>query len=166
MCSRIMNTKQLWNALTLNPSTNKYFDGIFSVDTLKEIEEKPDLIICNTDPSYEPGEHWVLFFFSGNSVDFYDSLGREITYYGSVFIDFIKNFAYDFKQCLRRTQPIQSDLCGHYCLYYAFAKCHGYSMEEIIDNMLSADDVVNFVNKIFYICPQSECSLLQYCSLC
>ena len=156
-----MNTKQLWNALTLNPSTNKYFDGIFSVDTLKEIEEKPDLIICNTDPSYKSGEHWVLFFFSGNSVDFYDSLGRETTYYGSVFIDFIKNFAYDFKQCLRRMQPIQSDLCGHYCLYYAFAKCHGYSMEEIIDNMVSADDVVNFVNKIFYICPQSECSLLQ-----
>ena len=65
-----MNTKQLWNALTLNPSTDSYFDGIFSIDTLNEIEEKPDLIICNTDPSYQSGEHWVLFFFDGNSVDF------------------------------------------------------------------------------------------------
>ena len=35
-----MNTKQLWNALCLNPITNKYFDGIFSSDTLKEISEK------------------------------------------------------------------------------------------------------------------------------
>ena len=30
-----MNTKQLWNALTHNPATNFYFDGIFSADTLK-----------------------------------------------------------------------------------------------------------------------------------
>ena len=73
-----MNTKQLWNALSLNPVTNKYFDGIYSSDTLNEIREKPSLIICNTDPSDKPGEHWVLFFFSENSVDFFDSLGRDI----------------------------------------------------------------------------------------
>ena len=30
-----MNTKQLWIALTLNPKTNFYFDGIFSIDTLR-----------------------------------------------------------------------------------------------------------------------------------
>ena len=58
-----MNTKQLWNALCFNPVTNQYFDGIYSADTLKKkIREKPDLIICNTDPSNKPAEHWVLFF--------------------------------------------------------------------------------------------------------
>ena len=46
-----MNTKQLYNALTLNAYTNKYFDGIYSIDTLKDINENPELIICNTDPS-------------------------------------------------------------------------------------------------------------------
>ena len=92
-----MNTKQLWIALTLNPKTNSYFDGIFSIDTLKDIKEKPSLIICNTDPSDEPGKHWVLFFFNKDSVDFYDSLGRDITYYGSEFIDFIKNFTSNFE---------------------------------------------------------------------
>ena len=56
-----MNTKQLYNALTLNAYTNKYFDGIDSIDTLKNINEKPELIICNTDPSDKPGKHWVLF---------------------------------------------------------------------------------------------------------
>lgn len=161
-----MNTKQLWNALNLNPVTNKYFDGIFSIDTLKDIKEKPTLIICNTDPSHKPGEHWVLFFFYKNSVDFYDSLGREITYYGSEFIDFVKNFAHNFKYTVRRTQPIQSDVCGHYCLYYAFKKCNGNSMEEIINNISNKNDVVDFVNKMFYICESSQCSLLQYCSQC
>ena len=64
-----MNTKQLWNALTLNPVTNNNFDGIFSIDTLKEIKEKPTLIVCNTDPSDKAGEYWVLFFFHDNTVD-------------------------------------------------------------------------------------------------
>ena len=68
-----MNTKQLWNALTLNPVTNNNFDGIFSIDTLKEMKEKPTLIVCNTDPSDKAEEHWVLFFFHDNTVDFYDS---------------------------------------------------------------------------------------------
>ena len=60
---KVTNTKQLWNALTLNPVTNNNFDGIFSIDTLKEIKERPTLIVCNTDPSDKAGEHWVLFFF-------------------------------------------------------------------------------------------------------
>ena len=161
-----MNTKQLWNALCLNPVTNKYFDGIFSSDTLKEITQKPNLIICNTDPSHKPGEHWVLFFFSENSVDFYDSLGRDIKYYGSVFIDFIANFVDDYKQCLKRTQPIKSDLCGQYCLYYAFAKCNGLPMEDIIQNMPNYEYVVSFVNRTYYICPKYECCLVQCCNLC
>ena len=57
-----MNSKQLYNALTLNAYTNKYFDGIYSIDTLKDINEKSELIICNTDPSDKPCKHWVLFF--------------------------------------------------------------------------------------------------------
>ena len=117
-----MNTKKLWNALTLNPVTYNNFDGIFSIDTLKEIKEKPTLIVCNTDPLDKAGEHWVLFFFHDNIVDFYDSLAHEITYYGSEFIYFVKRFANNFKYTVRRTQPIKTDVCGHYCLYYAFKK--------------------------------------------
>ena len=161
-----MNTKQLCNALSLNPVTNKYFDGIYSSDTLNEIREKPSLIICNTDPSDKPGEHWVLFFFSENSVDFFDSLGRDIKYYGSVFLHFIANFVDNYEQSLQRLQPIDSDLCGQYCLYYAFAKCNGLSMDEIIYSMPNNEYVVNFVNKLFYICPNYECSLLQCCNYC
>ena len=162
----MMNTKQLWNALCLNAVTNKYFDGIYSSDTLKEIVDKPNLIICNTDPSNKSGEHWVLFFFRDSSVDFFDSLGRDIKYYGSVFLDFIANFVDNYKQCVKRTQPIESDLCGQYCLYYAFAACNGFPMEEIVHNIPNYEYVVNFVNKNYYICPKYECCLLQCCNLC
>ena len=46
------------------------------------------------------------------------------------FLIFIANFVTNYEQSLQRTQPLKSDLCGQYCLYYAFAKCNGLSMEE------------------------------------
>ena len=161
-----MNTKQLWTALTLNKVTNSYFDGVYSIDTLIDIEKKPKLIICNTEPSDQPGEHWVLFFFEEDSVDFYDSLGRDITDYGPSFITFVKNYSNNFKQCLGRTQPLESSLCGHYCLYYAYAKCNGDSMEKIIKSITSPENIVNFVHKSFYICNYYDCPLLQSCVEC
>ena len=45
-------------------------------------------------------------------------------------------------------------------------KCKGYSMEDIINNFPNKDDVLDFVNKIFYICESSQCVLLQCCSQC
>ena len=39
-------------------------------------------------------------------------------------------------------------------------------MEDIINNFPNKDDLVDFVNKIFYICEFLQCSLLQCCSRC
>ena len=162
-----MNTKQLYNALTLNAYTNKYFDGIYSIDTLKDINEKPELIICNTDPSDKPGKHWVLFFFNDDeSVDFYDSLGKDIKYYGSEFSDFVNKFAKSWYSCVERTQPLGTSLCGQYCLYYAYGKTQSCTMREIIDSMFSPELVVNFVNKKFYIHSRYNSIFLQNCVKC
>ena len=60
-------------------------------------------------------------------------------------------------------QPINSDLCGEYCLYFAYGRCKGYSMEYILRTMSSAFKIVNFVNKHYCICTNSACNLLQYC---
>ena len=61
-----MNTKQLWNALINIKVTEPFFDGIFPRDMLTIVENKPQLIICNTDPSFKKGQHWILFFFLTN----------------------------------------------------------------------------------------------------
>ena len=39
-------------------------------------------------------------------------------------------------------------------------------MEDIINNFPTKDDLVDVVNKMFYICKFSQCSLLQCCSRC
>ena len=82
MFTSSMNTKQLWQALTSNPVTEPHFDGIFSVDTLKEIKTKPELIICNTGLSNKPGKHWLLFFSQNNTVDYYHSFDHDLDDYG------------------------------------------------------------------------------------
>ena len=115
-----MNTKQLWQALTSNPITEPYFDGIFSVDTLKEIKTKPELIICNTNPSYKSGKHCLLFFFRNNTVNYYDSLGYDLDHYGEELTEFVKKFVKFYQSSKVRTQPKNSSLCGYYCLYLTF----------------------------------------------
>jgi len=52
------------------------FDGVFSCDRLPT---KPTLFVCNTDPSYKPGKHWIDIYVAddGRYGEFFDSLGRR-----------------------------------------------------------------------------------------
>ena len=159
-----MNTKQLWTALTLNSKTNNFFDGIFSYDTLVNIKLKPTLLICNTDPSYKPGKHWVLFFFKKNEVDFYDSMGKDISFYGTEFLSLVEKFGLKYNMCNIRTQPVNTSLCGVYCLYYAYLKCSkDYEMETIVNKMTNPDYVLKVVEEQFFNSPFYDCNMLQTC---
>ena len=144
-----MNTKQIWQALTCNTKTEPYFDGVFSIDMLHKIKNKPKLIICNTDPSTKPGKHWVLFFFHNDTVDFFDSLGNDMNYYGNEFINFAKRFSSKYQISLIQTQPKNTSICGQYCLYFAHKICNGEKMENIIKCMKSPEHVLHFVNRNF-----------------
>ena len=160
-----MNTEQIWQALTCNTQTEPYFDGVFPINELKNIKDKPELIICNTDPSNKPGQHWVLFFFHNDTVDFFDSLGKNMEYYGEEFVNFAKRFSSKFQISLMRTQPKNTSLCGQYCLYFAYKRCTGEEMDNIIKSMVSPDYVLHFVNSNFKFCKNSgNCTHFQTCS--
>ena len=161
-----MNTKQIWQALSRNKFTNEYFDGVFPHDLLSHIKVKPKLIICNTHSSKEPGEHWLLFFFDNKTVEFYDSLGKDISDYNLSFYNFLHTYVEDYEKSLIRTQPVNSSLCGEYCLFYAYYRCKGIRMKDIINKMLKNDNVSEFVSKHFNFCSQSVCPALQQCTKC
>ena len=121
-----MNTKDLWQTLTCT--------CVFPSDALTEIRDKPELIICNTDPSNKPGKHWLLFFFFyDDKVDFYDSLGNDLSHYGKELNQLLNRFANFYQSTHIRTQPENTALCGYYCLYFAYKRCKGHSMEKIIN---------------------------------
>lgn len=159
-----MNTKQLYYALVHNAVTRKCFDGIYARDTLVDIQSTPELVICNTDYSNATGEHWILFHFKkpGHLI-FYDSLGHDFAHYGKEFVTFVQRWATTFEHVAHRTQPLDSNLCGVYCLYFAYYTCKYWTRAKIIKSMTSSRKVVSVVNKLYTLCEPSQCPFLQCC---
>ena len=146
-----MNTSEINYILSNNCVTKKYFDGVYPKDMLSKIETKPKLIICNTDTSNGEGKHWVLLFCNENDVEFFDSLGESPFHYGKEFVLFMKKFNYNYSNCsLNRIQPLNSDLCGHYCIWYAHKRCQGYDMSFILNNFPKSSKVKTFSEAFLY----------------
>lgn len=158
-----MNTKQINHILATNPVTKNFFNGVFPKDYLKLIEEKPKLIICNTDESYRSGKHWVLFFFDSENVDFFDSLGENPSKYGSEFIKFMEKYSEVCNFSPIRLQPLNTDLCGHYCIYFAHKRCQGYDMKYILNNMPDRMFIRKFTESYLKNFENDYCDKLQCC---
>ena len=45
---------------------------------------------------------------------------------------------------MEKTQPINTSLCGQYCLYYVLFKSQHYSMQEIVNSMTSSKKCIRF----------------------
>lgn len=160
-----LNSLQLWEALKNNQMTRNFFDGVFPLDHLNRIQTTPRLVIVNTDPESKPGKHWLLFFFNpDNSVDFFDSVGKSPNLYPATITQFLKNWATNVKFITDRVQPVGSALCGHYCLYYAYSKCTGETMEQILSHIPSPEWVEHCIPLLFEIGEiKTEC---QSCTSC
>ena len=142
-----MDGLQLWHALHENETTRTLFDGIYAVDTLlTSTPEKPKLLLCNTDPSDRPGRHWLLIFMDGgDTAELFDSMGGELEDYDARLRTFLYRHARDIRRALHRVQPMGTDLCGYYCLYYAYMRSRGHSMEAILNTMPEWRTIVRLV---------------------
>ena len=123
--------------------TDSQFVGVFARDEVPLIiDQIPAIIIANTDPSTKSGSHWILFYFDNNgNVEYFDSLGKTLTHYHKDFFKIIKNNCNYYSRVVKnRIQPVNTTLCGHYCLYYANSRCvEKIIKEQIINNMPSAN---------------------------
>lgn len=149
-----MNNLQLWYALRSNSVTNDCFSGVYSADTLPRVCSKDTLYVCNTSLSSDKGEHWICLYVTrdGDTVEFFDSLGRHPAEYGPYFVRFISNCgAHRLGRLDRRIQPLNSSLCGDYCLYYSFHRCIGKSFEKVMLNMPPYVRVCSVVRSLFTI---------------
>ena len=127
---------------------NKKYDGVFSRDN---IPNKNGMYIINLDSKIGLGTHWVSVIIKPNKLLYFDSFGLIPPY---ELINLRPKHYYNFLQY----QPINSFLCGYYCLYFfnEFDKLpKNYSSIEkfnkIIEpfhiNDLSNND--NFIKKYF-----------------
>lgn len=111
------------------PHLKRYFLGIFNVDTIRRNIPVNNFLICNTDSSSGPGQHWfVLFRYSVSELECFDSLGvgdDRQTFLRSVKFRGIRELHYN-------QSPVQlptSTTCGHFCLFFIFERLHNLDFE-------------------------------------
>ena len=112
-----MNTLQIKWALERNAFTKKIFARVFDADEVPEIIDTfPCGFVANTDPSTEPGTHWIAFYFpSREKGEFFDSYGNPPEHYGFKF--------YKIETCNKhKLQSLWSNVCGQYCIFYLYIK--------------------------------------------
>jgi len=158
-----MNTIQILRALEQDPVTSKRFCGVFPCDELpKTIDKYPCGFVANTDPSGEPGTHWVAFYFpSDQKAEFFDSYGQPPDYYRSSFEDFLNKHSDEWGFNERKLQSAWTDVCGQYCIFYLSHRARGQGMNKIVqlfnkDTMLNDVKVSQFVKKHFRVMPKKS----------
>ena len=139
-----MNTIQIKTALLSDSTSRKKFCGVFPADHLPEtLETFPCGFVANTDPSSEPGRHWVaLYFPSKETAEFFDSYGQPPDLYGKFFEDFLDKHSYEWEFNSHKLQSTWSNVCGQYCIFYLSHRARGYSMKNIIQ-LFSDDTKIN-----------------------
>lgn len=96
---------------------NTAFMGCYSIDNLPlRVKQFPTSLIINTDPTTEPGDHWVAVYMTKTKCFYFDSFGLGII--DKSIIDFLKQF---YKKVTINDECIQhynSDKCGLYCIAF------------------------------------------------
>lgn len=129
-----MNGHELLGKTRNNRHIADVMRGVFSSNNLpQKVSKYPSAYICNTDPTFLPGSHWVVFWIhSPIRAKFYDSFGNLPRYYGVAFDVFLQN---NCNYCVYNNVQIQhrdSDSCGYHVLFYIWMKCYNYLMSQVI----------------------------------
>jgi len=141
-----MNTEQIERLIRRHV---RDFDGVFSIDRLPS---NPRLLVCNTDPSHRPGEHWVAMYVDGKGChgEYFDSFGRPPPATLRRYLD---------KHCMywnfndKQLQSAVSRFCGHYCVFYCILRSRDIDMSRIVSSFTS-DTGFNDVLVHGFICRQ------------
>lgn len=119
------------------------FEGVFASDTLpRRLHKRPALLIANTDPISQPGQHWVAFFIDKNGEgEFWDSYGMP---------PLVKNHRKFLDRLCKKwshnptsLQSLDSNVCGEYCVLYLVHRAHGYTLRSFVKKWFTSNPKKN-----------------------
>lgn len=140
-----MNSDELRDKLILK-NIHTY---VCAKDQLSNITTCDFAVICNNEYSFEKGQHWLAFYKSKHQkyVDFFDSFGLPIEFYGKEFNTFIEYHGGFVRYNNKQLQSNNSNYCGEYCLYFLFKRNSGILFGNIFksfsSNNKTNDKIVN-----------------------
>ncbi len=134
-----LNTADIFSILQRDKRTNSQFRGVHACNQLPAYSPATSLYVCNTDPSDEPGEHWVVIYVDEKRRgEFFDPFGSHPSV--SHFERFLNENTLSWKCNTTAVQHPLSNACGYHCVYFALHRCVGYDMNAVM-NMLYSDDL-------------------------
>lgn len=153
-----MNTFQLEFLLKSNAVTRKVFCGVYAADELPPRSQiKKPILIVNTDPKSSPGEHWLVIYINKREIEIFDSSGSLRNRKNKYIKKYLKtNFPGTLiKYNTGCIQAFSSNICGIYCLVYAYFKAVKRSFEDFLklfnpSNLESNDAKVIQMFKKYY----------------
>ena len=126
-----MMTDELDAMATSDPKLSRVFDGVYPADMLPVVPQDHDYAyIINADPSHKPGSHWLAVYFTPECCEWWDSFGWPPHVYGPAIARFCA-LRPRLVQKSRRIQALDSDVCGHHCLFFLWHRVRGTSLQEI-----------------------------------
>ena len=138
-----------------DPHSKRSFVGVYARDELPAfLPPYPATLICNTDPGYSQGEHWVCVYFDPNGhADYYDPLGLPPLY--KEWETYLDRHSACWSYNTHTVQSILSSACGYHVIYYLLWRCRGRSTQDILKTFKAKDvwsndaKVVAFVNDYY-----------------
>ena len=96
------------------------FLGVYAADQLCNIKkDELGVLVCNTQPSYEPGEHWIGICLTKSKLIYFDSLNGD--FHKSQYLQyFLKEMGKDFLRNDIQIQNYGSDKCGIHALVFCY----------------------------------------------
>ena len=119
---------------------NSHFMGCFGINNLPKRLKFPCSLIINTDPTTEPGDHWLGLYLTKNKCFYFDSFGLGIM--DQSIVTFLKqhyNKVTVNNECI---QHHNSDKCGLFCVAFIKKVKSTNSYKKFISNF----DSVHLLN--------------------
>ena len=138
-----MNGVQILELLGRDPETIAKCWGVYARDRLPPDVPVDRFCICNTDSWKKAGKHWILIYFPPDGVtEFFDPLGNKPS---AEFVPFMgENYVYN----TQRYQPLNSNSCALYCIFFAYMKCRGLLFQTVLGFLDKEKNVVRFVHNM------------------
>ena len=145
-----MDSQQICKMIKQSAILKYKFRGVFPRDCIRKLSPSTFQIV-NTDPLGEPGEHWLLIArYNQDSLTFYDSFGRPLQHdFSDIFarLDAIHPECQikQFYPSASFEQPVNSALCGIYCIFLAQYIFSGALHPSSFPSFATEQDVLNFL---------------------
>ena len=141
-----LTTRQLDYLARQDPYLEPIFKGVFASDQLpkeKDIQTRSAYIV-NVDTHDKHGSHWLSIFVENDQCEVFDSYGLPLHWYRpSPFVTWVFKHYQDVSSNVGQLQTTDSYTCGHYALFFLFARARGKSMESFIQPFKYLRDVDN-----------------------